>query len=593
MKNIYKILFCFFLIALIFRLIIIFQPAESLVSFNGDDMYYYLEIAQNIILKNSVSFDGIHPTNGFHPIYLLLLLPIVKLTLNNQLLTVHLSLVLLALFNIATGFFVYKIINQLTKNSLAGIIGMFIWLFNPWSIFIPLMGVEVAISAFFISVTIYFYLKNREKGFTIAGIILIGLFAGLSILSRSDSIFLIFGITIDFFYFSIFKNYFFKTNHLDKKTTRTKYKFEKNKILRPIGLYILLGLTVLIIMLPWFVWSKTNFGLWMQGSGMAIIYNVKVNLTLSQFVNSAAFSFAYSCFKLVNYFITLPVIFFIIGLIFGSIGKKQDKINNSNSGLTYFLLILSAIIIIASSFVKEAVHYPQGLHSVMILSIMGLICLITGLLLGIKTKIFRVGKEFFENQIIIIATFMLVFGFYSIYFWHHQPWYYLSILLFMTLFIGALSSNYLNWLKKIRISVIKGVIILLIVLAIIFLIRYIRMYNEQIAPWQTDMYRSAIYMKENLKPTDTIGSLNAGIYGYYSGLTIVNLDGVVNYDVIKEKKMGVTLIEYMKKNNITYLIEYPCFVKSMESDLEIVKEIGYTKDPFCDNSGPILYRVKR
>jgi hypothetical protein len=34
-----------------------------------DDAYYYLMIAQNIVRGNGITFDGLHPTTGFQPLY--------------------------------------------------------------------------------------------------------------------------------------------------------------------------------------------------------------------------------------------------------------------------------------------------------------------------------------------------------------------------------------------------------------------------------------------------------------------------------------------------------------------------------------------
>jgi hypothetical protein len=42
----------------------------------GDDASYYMTIARNIASGTGVTFDGIHKTNGFHPLWLLMLVPL-------------------------------------------------------------------------------------------------------------------------------------------------------------------------------------------------------------------------------------------------------------------------------------------------------------------------------------------------------------------------------------------------------------------------------------------------------------------------------------------------------------------------------------
>jgi hypothetical protein len=48
-----------------------------------DDAYYYFEVAQNIARGQGSTFDGISLTNGYHPLWMLLLVPIFKLGLDH------------------------------------------------------------------------------------------------------------------------------------------------------------------------------------------------------------------------------------------------------------------------------------------------------------------------------------------------------------------------------------------------------------------------------------------------------------------------------------------------------------------------------
>lgn len=44
--------------------------------YSSDDNFYYLQIARNLAAGRGFTFDGIHATNGFHPLWQLLLVPI-------------------------------------------------------------------------------------------------------------------------------------------------------------------------------------------------------------------------------------------------------------------------------------------------------------------------------------------------------------------------------------------------------------------------------------------------------------------------------------------------------------------------------------
>jgi hypothetical protein len=49
---------------------VVFLPGDLLVRFTNDDTGYYLGIARNLAAGGGVSFDGLHQTNGFHPLWL-------------------------------------------------------------------------------------------------------------------------------------------------------------------------------------------------------------------------------------------------------------------------------------------------------------------------------------------------------------------------------------------------------------------------------------------------------------------------------------------------------------------------------------------
>ena len=49
------------------------------IHFLHDDAYYYFKIASNITQGFGITFDTINPTNGFHPLWMLVLLPLFAL----------------------------------------------------------------------------------------------------------------------------------------------------------------------------------------------------------------------------------------------------------------------------------------------------------------------------------------------------------------------------------------------------------------------------------------------------------------------------------------------------------------------------------
>src|SRR5438552_8438949 len=55
-------------------MVLLADPRWSVALLAGDDAGYYLAIARNFCLGHGLSFDRIHPTNGFNPLYTVLLI---------------------------------------------------------------------------------------------------------------------------------------------------------------------------------------------------------------------------------------------------------------------------------------------------------------------------------------------------------------------------------------------------------------------------------------------------------------------------------------------------------------------------------------
>jgi hypothetical protein len=56
-----------------------FRAGDAFVVFFDDDYFYYLRVAQNIAAGHGSTFDGIHRTNGYHPLWMLVNIGLVKL----------------------------------------------------------------------------------------------------------------------------------------------------------------------------------------------------------------------------------------------------------------------------------------------------------------------------------------------------------------------------------------------------------------------------------------------------------------------------------------------------------------------------------
>jgi hypothetical protein len=71
-------------------------------------------------------------------------------------------------------------------------------------------------------------------------------------------------------------------------------------------------------------------------------------------------------------------------------------------------------------------------------------------------------------------------------------------------------------------------------------------------------YRSALWISENLPPEVRLASWNAGILGYFSGRTVINLDGLINgreyYEVVITGPTSWP--DYVKEQGVNFVIDY-------------------------------------
>ncbi len=73
-------------------------PTNSFLQwFHFDDAFYYFKTAQNIVAGRGATFDGTGATNGFHPLWMVLLLPLFAVARGSLILPLRLVLVLVGL----------------------------------------------------------------------------------------------------------------------------------------------------------------------------------------------------------------------------------------------------------------------------------------------------------------------------------------------------------------------------------------------------------------------------------------------------------------------------------------------------------------
>jgi len=162
--------------------------------FIRDDAYYYFKVAQNISEGHGSTFDGINPTNGYHPLWMLVCIPIFALARFDLILPLRVLLVLLGGLSAATAILFFRLIGRIFAPAIGAIAAIY-WVFSYdilTRVYQP--GLETGIAVFFVLLLVYklyeFEIAWRKNQVTNQQLFSLGLIAMLAALSRLDLIFL-------------------------------------------------------------------------------------------------------------------------------------------------------------------------------------------------------------------------------------------------------------------------------------------------------------------------------------------------------------------------------------------------------------------
>ncbi len=217
---------------LAFRLYFFLKPFDWLVSFfTTDDFYYYANTAYHIAMGNGSTFDGgITYHNGFHPLFLLLLVPFFLIGFS-KVAIVYIALALLTGASLAMVVLAYRLGRQLGGGWLA--------LATPVALAVGLYFVRLSFRGFETPIATALVLATFLAVVTDRPGWQIGLWLGLAGLARIDNGFV--AVPVALYLFS---------------HRRWRVLFETAAV-------------ALALMAPWLLWSQSHFGSVLPGSGIA------------------------------------------------------------------------------------------------------------------------------------------------------------------------------------------------------------------------------------------------------------------------------------------------------------------------------------
>jgi len=280
-------------IALIARIIVLLQSHEFFITYKlPDDAFYYFTIAKRFVHGEGLSFDGIHPTNGYHPLWMMMLLPIYGLGLEHWdgVLGV---LVLQAVLDLLIVGCLYKFLSRYISNSqsstryLPAFISL-VYALHPIVLIRGINGLETTATALVLLIWNASFITNylRTEKPKVIEALTFGIISGLLFLARTDMIIILLagGLALLF----------------------------KRKILGT-AFYGIAAISALVVVSPWLIWNMVTFGSIMQVSADAVPFFARKKIDVL-YPEATSYFFFYIKETLRN--VAKPFVYTLFGLPF-------------------------------------------------------------------------------------------------------------------------------------------------------------------------------------------------------------------------------------------------------------------------------------
>jgi hypothetical protein len=479
--------------AVALRLFILAAPPGGwLAQGIADDSFYYLTIARHVANGSGFTFDGLLPTNGFHPLFALLLTPLFWLFPEGGLPPVYASQVLVLALNLVVAVPLYFLL-KLVGGPTSGRAGVLVWLYNPWALIFTVSGVESALYVLCIVLALYAYAHWRlHPGLRdFKSPVLIGILLGATVLARSDGVFLGLVLGLDLLLFNSWR----------EPGLRKHFGWD---LFRPA---ILIIFSAAAVMAPWLLWNWFTFGDLVQVSGQAVYWHTHARAV------AAGDSAAWITSALLSLLRT-----YVGGMYF--------------SAGAFVILVLAVAMRLMP--MKSRIPVPQPGKRLLT------VCGLYGILL---------------------------LTFYGVYLWQLQFWYFMPVLLVSAVFGGVLWAWICEVFTEVGNPVVPRIaelgLVLVVLLTFLPVWRSWQSGSLQVYPAQAGAFRLAEKLAQETPPDAVVGAWNSGILGYFSGRTVINLDGVVNNELHREIRSQnssyfdlCAIWGYVQKRNIQYLTDY-------------------------------------
>ncbi|MFQ5511470.1 MAG: glycosyltransferase family 39 protein [Candidatus Krumholzibacteriia bacterium] len=494
------------LAALVFHLAVAWQDIGVLAK-NGflyDDSFYAFKIAENIAHGRGMTFDGATPTNGFQPLYVLLLVPFFAAAGSSLTAPIYGALSLSALLTALSAVLLYRLLRRYVRDGVAAVTSI-VWAFSPIVTRQSANGLETSLALFLFAACVYFYVSRirsadrpRRQDFLVMGLLL-----GLAALARVDQVFVALAMLLDYLLV------------LRKRGTGAR-------TLPGVAAAVVAGI---VVYSPWLVVSAIGAGAFWQDSGAAtrflsIAYAPLFNLGSTETMAdgpSASFIWGHVLHALAVLKISPPV-----HLVF----RALEKIGVTLGAGAILKIVADALgILFIVLFVYPAMRRGKGRTSPSIGELRFLLIVAVVLISAYSFYVF--GVFFFTRYL------------YPVYF---------IACVYAAFLLEMLVTRPVRLGRPARAIVAAGLVLYAAGFA----------YMSFTSAFRTTpvyfFYDVARWVREHTDPDEKIGVFQGGAIGYFSHRTVVNLDGKVNRGALDALK-GHRLPAYLEQEGIDVILD--------------------------------------
>jgi len=509
------------------RLAILLASPDTHLSLLVDDASYYLEAARRAVESGIwPTMDGRNPTNGFHPLYMLVLVLLQRVAGTEPRLIIPLVMGLhLALNGIAAW-----ILGRIARRHAPGFAGWAVALLlalDPGWLVHGTLGVENSLSSLLLLVLVLRWdarfgdpapAIDRPTGWWVDGLLL-----GLAMLARTDAA--IWGLVL-------IAGGLWRSGWRDAGVRN-----------RALGT----GVVALLVVLPWLAASLTRFGTVAQDSSAALAarYDLEYGPRLSiGSIKIGAMQVGFWTYRILWAGGLIPLMGWVLGRGFAP-GSERPRVASWGAWITAALCALALLL---------RANDPTDIRDVRVAGI-ELLCGAAGLGLGLVAgppQGLRRRPAFF---MVLVATTLLVTA-YAFAFRGFQVWYSTGPCLAFALFVFACTAGPALAGRR----QLTGVVIGLMAIQAVLVVAGLRsrggiegMHPDLISEGQVLRERLSAQVANESSPP-RVGSFDSGELSYLlHPFPITNLDGVMNHSAslaLRNRRYA----DYLAADGITHVV---------------------------------------